>query len=101
MKRNTWLVLVLVVVLSLVAACGSQATPAPKPAEKATEAPKTEEKKAEAAPAGDLKGKKVSIYGPFIDQDSRRFQASMNSYLVVCSNRDICGHVAHLHLVAG
>lgn len=111
MKKNLWFWLTLLVVMTLVAACGGAATPAPeqpaaeKPAaateEPAAQAPAATE---EAAPAateeaaaaggamgaeggflaqamnGDFKGTKVSMMGPFTEEDAVKFNNAIKDF---------------------
>jgi alpha-glucoside transport system substrate-binding protein len=72
-NRKLWQILTLLVVLTFtLAACGGT-TPAP------TEAPGEEEQPAEEEPAEEEE-KVVTIFGAFVDEDARRFEASMEPF---------------------
>ena len=103
-RRNLWLIVVTLLVMSLIAACGGQATPAPEQPAKATEAPAeqpaaaateapAEQPMAEApsaapaggylerAYAGEFAGTTVIVDGPFTDEDEVKFMAGMKPFM--------------------
>ena len=105
-RRNLWLIVVTLLVMVLVAACGGAATPAPEqpaaeqpaaeqPAaeQPAAEQPAAEQPMAEVdfdmpaggylerAVAGEFAGTTVIVDGPFTDEDEVKFMAGMKPFM--------------------
>ncbi len=76
MKRLLFALSLLVIAGMLLTACGGQQAPATEAPEESGEAEETTEEES----GGEEEQKVVSIFGAFVDEDARRFEASMEPF---------------------